>query len=125
MSTSQTPEISKGLATWSGLIFTLCGAVGTIYAAIKNNDTATLAAAIPTALVALTTIGGRMAQAVALIVKTANAAAPGIDAFQEALLQFQREQLEAAKEAIPSEHRKARQAVQKALDTNEKLTPGC
>lgn len=79
------PTVATGLATILGLATTILGAIGAIVAGIDGNDTATVTAAIGSILAALTTIGGRMAQAVAAIRTAADQAAPWIDAVQDAL----------------------------------------
>lgn len=60
-------KVSVGVSTVAGLLFTILGAVGTVYAAVKANDTATVVSGVGTISTALTTLAGRHAQAVALI----------------------------------------------------------
>lgn len=69
-------KVEVGLSTYMGVILTILGAAGSIAAAIKSNDTATITAGASTIAVALTTIGGRMAQAVAVTKTAAQIAAP-------------------------------------------------
>jgi hypothetical protein len=60
------PKVSAGLSTYFGLLLTLLGAGGAVVAAVQANDTATITAGVGSIVAALSTIGGRMAQAVAL-----------------------------------------------------------
>lgn len=57
---------STGIATYFGILAALAGAVGAVYAAIKNNDTAAVTAGVGTIATILSTQGGRYAQAVML-----------------------------------------------------------
>jgi hypothetical protein len=77
------PKVASGVATYLGVGLTIVSAAGTTYAAIKSNDTATVVAGVSTITTALTTIGGRVAQAVALIRQGAALARPVIDALAE------------------------------------------
>ncbi|HEX7088717.1 MAG TPA: hypothetical protein VF192_01195 [Longimicrobiales bacterium] len=83
----EAPKVSAGLGTYVGLVVTLVSAVGAIVAAVEQNDTATATAGAAGVLVALTTIGGRMAQAIAVVRAMATKAEPWIDAAQAALRQ--------------------------------------
>lgn len=74
------PKVEAGLSTYMGVILTLIGAVGSVIAALKANDTATVTAGTSAVLVALVTIGGRMAQAVAIAKQVATVAAPIVNA---------------------------------------------
>lgn len=74
------PKVPAGLATYFGVLVTILSAVGTVVAAVEAQDTATITAGVTTILTALTTIGGRMAQAVALARQVATTVDPLIDA---------------------------------------------
>lgn len=79
------PTVSWGKTSTLGVLLTLAAAVGTTAAAVKGNDTATAITGIGAILTGLTTLGGRMAQAVALVRRGAELAGPWIDAAQAAL----------------------------------------
>jgi hypothetical protein len=79
------PNVKWGPASWLGLILTILPIIGSVVAAIEGNDTATVTAGVGAILVALTTIGGRMAQAIAAARSAATIAGPWIDALQTAL----------------------------------------
>jgi hypothetical protein len=70
---------SYGFGTYAGTIATILGAVGTTIAAIKANDTATVMAGVGTISAAVTTLGGRFAQGVALVRALARSAKPVVD----------------------------------------------
>lgn len=70
---------SWGAASTLGVLGTLLGVAGTTVAAIKANDWATVAAGVGTASVAITTLGGRFAQAVAIARAIARDAKPIVD----------------------------------------------
>lgn len=61
------PKVTWGVSSTLGVISTIAAAAGTTYAAIQANDTATITAGVATIATALTTLGGRFAQAVALV----------------------------------------------------------
>jgi hypothetical protein len=82
---SETPAVSWGPTSTLGTALTLLGIVGTVVAAVHGNDTATATSGAATALAALTTLGGRMAQAIAIARSAAVAAGPWIDTVQAAL----------------------------------------
>lgn len=79
------PKVSWGPTSTLGVAGTIIGLVGGVVAAVKGNDVATAAAGAGAILTALTTIGGRMAQAVASVRAAATIANPWIDALQAAL----------------------------------------
>lgn len=79
------PTVSWGPSSSIGVGLTILGAVGTVIAAIKGNDIATATAGGGAIVTALTTLGGRFAQAVAAVQAAAAVANPWIDALQAAL----------------------------------------
>ena len=80
-----TPTVSWGPTSTLGVLLTIGGAIGTVVAAVKGNDTATAVGGASAVLTAVTTLGGRMAQAVAAVRAAATIANPWIDALQAAL----------------------------------------
>ncbi|WP_297775073.1 hypothetical protein [Mycobacterium sp.] len=79
-----TPVVKVGPTTVLGTVGAIVGAAGTIIAAVKANDTATVTAGAMTLLTALSVLGGRYAQAVAAIRAAAVKARPLIDAALDA-----------------------------------------
>jgi hypothetical protein len=79
------PNVSVGLATQVGIVVSIVSALGALVGAIEGNDVATASGAAAGVLAAITTIGGRMAQAVAALRAGARVAGPWVDAAQEAL----------------------------------------
>lgn len=77
------PDISVGVGTIAGFAFSLLGVLGTLGAAIAANDTATIVSGIGAALVAVTTLGGRFAQAVVAARAVAKAFLPIVAAVAE------------------------------------------
>lgn len=73
------PKVEAGLSTYMGVILTVLSSVGAIIAALKVNDTATVTAGVSAILIALTTIGGRMAQATAIAKSAALVAQPFVN----------------------------------------------
>lgn len=85
-----TPAATTALVAWGptstlGVASTILGAAGAVVAAVKGNDVATAVAGGATILTAVSTIGGRMAQAVAAVRAAATVANPWIDAIQAAI----------------------------------------
>lgn len=70
-----TPSIPVGPSTQMALVLTIVAAIGTIAAAIRDNDVATITGGVTTLLTALGTIFGRSAQSVAAIKSAATAPA--------------------------------------------------
>jgi hypothetical protein len=79
------PSVSWGLTSYLGVFLTVLGSVGAVVAAVKGNDTATVAGAAAGGLTALVTLGGRFAQAVAAVRRVAADVGPWVDALQGAL----------------------------------------
>lgn len=77
-------NVEVGVATVLGVVGTVVSAVGTVVAAVKANDVATAVAGTSTILTAVATLGGRFAQAVALIRHEAKVVGPWVYAAQEA-----------------------------------------
>lgn len=84
-SAKQPAPVTWGPTSTIGVVLSLIGIVGTVVAAVKANDAATVTAGGATALAAVSTLGGRFAQAVALARAVARDAGPWIDAGQKAL----------------------------------------
>lgn len=82
---SETPNVAWGPTSTLGTLLTLLAAIGTVVAAVKGNDTATATSGAAAVLAAVTTLGGRMAQAVAIARSVAVASGPWIDALHSAL----------------------------------------
>lgn len=80
-----TQPISFGIGSILGIVSALTAGIGTIIAAAAGNDVATVTAGGVGVLTTITTMGGRYAQAIVAIKYAAKAAAPWIDAAQEAL----------------------------------------
>lgn len=85
MTTPTTTNVAWGHSSTLGVVGTLIGTIGGVIAAVKGNDIATAVAGGSAVLTAITTLGGRMAQAVAAVRATAQVANPWIDAIQAAL----------------------------------------
>jgi hypothetical protein len=79
-----TPVVSVGPTTILGTLGAIVGAVGTVIAAVKANDTATVTAGAMTLLTGLSVLGGRYAQAVAAIRAAAVKFRPLVDAALDA-----------------------------------------
>lgn len=80
----ETPKVSVGPTTILGVLVTIVGIVGGIWAAIESQDWATAASGVVAALAVIGTLGGRYAQAVAAIHAGAATSGPIIDALQDA-----------------------------------------
>ena len=78
--TVTTPRPSIGFATIAGVLFTIVAGAGAFVAAVKGNDTATAAGAAAGVLTAVTTLGGRYAQAVVIARRIAGPAARVLEA---------------------------------------------
>jgi hypothetical protein len=59
------------VSTYLGVLGTIAGAAGTVVAAVKANDVATITAGVSTIATALTTLGGRHVQAAVLAARWA------------------------------------------------------
>lgn len=82
--TITTASVGWGPTSTLGVALTIAGAVGSIIAAVKANDTATVTAGIATVLAAVSTLGGRYAQAVAAARGVAQGAQPWAEAIGKA-----------------------------------------
>lgn len=80
-----TEPISVGIGTSLGIVSAPAAGIGAVIAAISGNDVATASGAAAGVLATVATLGGRFAQAVALIKSAASAASPYIDGLQAAL----------------------------------------
>jgi hypothetical protein len=78
-------DVPAGLSTKAGLLVTVLGLAAAVYAAIQENDTATVASGAAGILALLGTMGGRYAQSIAVIRAAAVVANPWIDAAQAAI----------------------------------------
>lgn len=77
---SDQPKVEAGLSTYVGFGLVVATAVGALVAALQGNDTATVTAGASGVLLALGTIGGRMAQALAIAKRVAVVAEPFVEA---------------------------------------------
>lgn len=77
------PKVGVGFTTIAGLIVTILQAAAAIYAGIKTNDTLAVTAGVGAITTALTTLGGRFAQAVALVRRAAPVLEAGAAGFDE------------------------------------------
>jgi hypothetical protein len=78
-------SVPVGVSTLLGITIAVLSGISAIVAGAEGNDTATVTGGAVATLAALTTIGGRMAQAIAIVKSAATAAGPWIDAAQDAL----------------------------------------
>lgn len=76
------PKVSKGISTYIGFGAAALAAVGTLWAAIQDNDVATAGSAAVTLISLFKTLDGRFAQATAAVQAHAVAVAPWIDEAQ-------------------------------------------
>ena len=75
----ETPKVSVGFATYAGTIGAILAALGTVYAAVENQDTATVVGGVASISALVATLGGRFLQAVTVIREAAVALDPFID----------------------------------------------
>lgn len=80
---TEAPKVKVGFATYAGTVGAILAAVGTVYAAAENQDTATVVGGVASIAALITTIGGRFAQAVVLMRQTALVLDPFIDGLLE------------------------------------------
>lgn len=72
-----------GLSTYLGIALSILAGIGTVIAAVRANDTATITAGVTTIATAVTTLGGRQAQAVALAARAAPLVVAGLDGLED------------------------------------------
>jgi hypothetical protein len=76
-------NVSVGPTTILGVLATILAAGGSVYAAIQANDTATIAGGVFAILTALSTLGGRFAQALVIAKAAAARIGPVLDEFAD------------------------------------------
>jgi hypothetical protein len=77
-------KVSWGVTSTLGVAASILAGAGAVIAAINDNDAATATGGVVMIVTAVTTLGGRYAQAVTAIKTFVRSARPWIDAAQEA-----------------------------------------